>query len=212
MKKSLMILLGVALVSMMVCAGMAETLTSSESSGEVTVSYTVQDSYTVDIPDGIIINANGEASCSVGLDASKTHLIAPDKHLNVYVKSDNKWNLTTTSDDETYSLSYNMMVSAAGYDDLYDHLNDGGLIAGSYAGMIIDSPDQYTVDEDNLGSASILVYSSQAGHTRNKSDLYFSVTDTPEHSGSYTDTLTFTVQLQLDSEMVDEFESVLELL
>lgn len=218
MKKVLMVLLSVALVFSLVGVGAAAqqivpnpATPANPAEGEVTVTLTVSESYVVNIPDTVTLNRGNDVTDYVGLDMSKDHLFAANQHLNIYVASQNSWNVTYVQQvgesESVNPISYQVTVSAAGFDELVNHLAAENINVADLTGRF-SSPTKYVLHQ-NVGTNQVLVYSALVGNIRNPSPFIFKVTGDVSHSGTYQDTLTFTVMLQNDGATKEGLETVL---
>lgn len=207
MKKVLMVLLSVALVFSLVGVGAAAQQivpnpadTDNPVSKSVTVTLEVSESYVVNIPESVTLIRGSDITDYVGLDLTKDHLFAANQHLNIYVASANSWNVTYVQEEgESESvnpISYQVTVSAAGFDELTTHLAAEGKDVDDLIGKF-SSPTRYVLNQD-VDTNEVLVYSALVGNTRNPSPLIFKVTGDVSHSGTYEDRLTFTVKLEND--------------
>lgn len=189
MKKALMILLGVALVFSMIGVAIGGTLEPLDESPEedvisnpIPVTYSVDDSYTVRIPDAIIIGSEYQ------VDLTGAAVISSGKFLNVYINSTNGWELIETEPDDAednwqaYKLTYNLKVKALIYTDL---------VAGT------GPTTSFTVGGEGVTpEQQALIFTAKAGRDPVASDLVFSLIDSAPHSGTYKDSVTFTVKIQ----------------
>ena len=199
MKKVLAILLCSILVLSLAGVGSAGDIPLNEQtkSGDVTVQYTVVENYLIIIPDTITITSGSSsttpyAECSVGLSTVEDHILAPDSYLNLYVKSSNTWNLTNTTENDTFNLSYKMHVNAAGYSQIPGSQFSPGATLYSF------TPTTPGVD-DVTDIRGTLIYCAPSDLPRTNTDLTFTLISSATHTGYYTDTLTFTVDLEPES-------------
>ena len=203
MKKVLAILLTVVLVLSMAGAGTAGSLDKNTPSGTTNVIYEVGDSYTVIIPNSIVIDATSKKGTgTVGLPTTPAPIIDSEMNVNVYVKSKNKWNLV----NESYFVNYSMTVAAAGYFNLDPAFASG--VATVYA----FTPTTPGVDTNynDPGQIGTLIYSAPSTGGRSQTDLTFELIGTVPHSGLYQDELTFTVVLLNDDDTRDDLDIVKE--
>ena len=169
MKKSLMILLGVALVLSMVGVGAVaaanQILNQGTPIGETTVVYDVSESYTVTIPDSVDMNT----VLSIGSGAA---IIDSEKYLNIYVSSTHSYNVVHTVDHDL-KLNYSIAV-----------------LTGT------GSPLKRPLLTYSQGAGQYLIYSVASGDIHSDNDLHIKLVDTVETAGRYEDTLTFTVKVE----------------
>ena len=182
MKKVLMILLGLALVfSMAGVAAADQTLTSGGSSGTTEVYYDVSESYTVTIPDKILVNS----VLSIGCGAA---IIDADSYVNIYMNSTNGYSLHLDDGNGGHAMVNGNHVSLN-----YTIALLTGL--GSELGNPLFTHEQ--------GTASYLIYTVKSGKIHSDNDLHIKLVDVAETAGYYSDHLTFTVMVQEE----DEFET-----
>lgn len=178
MKNVLMILLGAALVLSLAGVGAvaADTTTNTngtwnEGNGEITVSYTIGESYSVTIPADVVIPELGTPYTGDFTVNSAT--MGSNSNLEVTVTSTYGWQMKRATDDNENVIPYTMS---------YKDTN------GADASVTVD-------DDDN----SVTIYSSGDSVTEEEAitnTLSFTVsadTTLPTMAGTYTDTLTFTV-------------------
>ena len=186
MKKVLLILLGVALILSMAGVVGAGTLIPNPvdhdadvSSSLIVVTYSVSESYVVNIPDSITVGTK----YNVNLEGPA--IITSDKFLNVYINSTNNWRLIedvggnpVTPASIPYSLSAKVLI--------YSDLDEG---TGSTQNILIqsDAGEPYK---------QTLIFTAKAGRDPVASDLTFNLIGTAAHAGTYKDTVTFTVKIQ----------------
>ncbi len=169
-----------ALIALFVCAaivGVAVAFTSTASAAEinqgtpdkqgtVNVTYTVGEAWVVSISESsLALTPDKESSFTVQVTSA---LVENGKHLSVTVSSENYnsgWKLVNSGDALAYSLKKDTES-----DDLQ---NNATIISG--------------VDHSN--------YSGQAGSVTLKAKIEQAAAGAAIHSGTYSDTLTFTVKV-----------------
>lgn len=210
MKKVLAILLCSILVLSLAGVGSAVDIPLNEQtkSGAVTVQYTVVENYLITIPDTITITSGSSsttpyAECSVGLSTVEDHILAPSSYLNLYVKSSNTWNLTNTTGDDTFNLSYKMQVNAAGYSQVTGSQFSQGATVYSL------TPTTPGVDDDAKNRGT-LIYCAPSDAPRTNTVLTFTLINSATHTGYYKDTLTFTVDLETEGDTLVALDKVYE--
>lgn len=175
MKKVLMILLGLALVfSIAGVVSADQILTSSSSSGTTKVYYDVSESYTVTIPDTILVNNVMPIGCGAAI-------IDADSYVNIYMNSTNSYSLHLLDDQGNHATVNGNHVS----------LNyTVAVLTGS--GSILGNP-LLTYEQ---GTESYLIYTVKSGDVHSDNDLHIKLVDVAETAGYYADHLTFTVKVE----------------
>lgn len=192
MKKVLLNLLGVALILSMAGVVGAGTLIPNPldydadvSSSLIVVTYSVSESYVVNIPDSITVGTK----YNVYLEGPA--IINSDKFLNVYINSTNNWKLIedlsgNDNPGTPASIPYSLSAKVLIYSDLVQGY-------GSTQNILIQS------DADEPYKQT-LIFTSKAGRDPVASDLTFNLLGTAAHAGTYKDTVTFTVKIQTQGE------------
>lgn len=178
MKKVFTILLGMFLVISMVGCVCAVDITPESNSkvGTTTVSYNVAETYTVTIPDSIVLGSDtGQEYGTIYATITK---IAPDHLLNITITGD--------SYDGTNDIWY--LTHNDGEDKLGYYIEKGGHVSSTTGGSPVD-----------YGNVVLSVPATQ----KLKQEIQIHcrlVTDvaTITHSGTYSDQLKFTVSIEED--------------
>ena len=171
MKKSLMILLGVALILSMMGGVTGEDLRPNgvdmSSTGSTLVVYDVDETYLVSIPSEISIPK------IMYIDASDYRL--DDGHsLNIYMESKNDW-----------KLHLDPLVG-----------DENPLVNATYQGALLTMSMGHKLLTSDAADGEYIVYSVDSGDVRLANELHLQLSESVEVSGRYTDTLTFTVRIE----------------